>query len=96
MPTNLASLSLYRHAIRTVYHFPVTALQPKLKYNIRHAFELYRNASPEQVLTLQEDGKFDIDTLDALGNIPNQELMKLFRSQDISLLLKKGRKGGSI
>ncbi|KAI9183329.1 hypothetical protein H9P43_004246 [Blastocladiella emersonii ATCC 22665] len=83
--TTPASLALYREALRTISKFPVPNLRPKLRYNVRHAFELYRGAPAADLPRLHAMAHHDFQVLAALNTLGEKELHKLFRGQDVSI-----------
>ncbi|KAJ3365793.1 hypothetical protein GGF32_008191 [Allomyces javanicus] len=88
-----ATLALYRHALRTVRTFPIIKLRPKLQYNVRHAFELYRDVSAADAARLHDQARFDLQVLEALGQLPDEHLHRMFRDAEVNRVFKHGLKG---
>ena len=63
---NASSISLYRHTLRYLRSssFPFKYLYPKIHYNVREMFEIYRNERDDKkVKMLIEQGWQDIEFL---------------------------------
>lgn len=78
MSTTNTLTSLYREALRTVRLFPFDRIKPKMRYNIRELFELYRNEPLETRLQLAKQGKEDVNVLRLVLSGPEEQVKIVF------------------
>lgn len=77
---NTDPLRLYRNLLREIRRFPIAIARPKMIWNVRELFELYRGESdPAKIAQLVAGGREDAEIISMFRRLPENELAKLYK-----------------
>lgn len=74
------SLSLYRQSLRVIKDIPIPAIRKKMVYNIRELFAVYKDAAPNKIDEVIEDGTRDLALLKEILKGRKETVYNLFKS----------------
>ena len=74
------AISLYRQSLRVLRDLPVPAVRRKMAYNIRELFEIYKEAPPNKIEEVIQDGTRDLELLGEIFKGRKESVYNIFKT----------------
>lgn len=74
------AIALYRQSLRVLRDLPVPAVRRKMAYNIRELFDIYKDAPPNKIDEVIQDGKRDLELLREIFKGRKESVYNIFKT----------------
>lgn len=74
------AIALYRQSLRVLRDLPVPAVRRKMAYNIRELFDIYKDAPPNKIEEVIQDGKRDLELLREIFKGRKESVYNIFKT----------------